>query len=72
MKHIHIPTFIVFGISIFCISTEHFDFAITLQYCWVGIFALIILTSYLFMLCMGKNIVLPKDKIMKTVCIVDY
>ena len=70
MKHIHIPTFIIFGISIFCISTEHFDFAITLQYCWVGIFALIILTSYFFMLCMGKNIVLPRDKIMKTVCIV--
>ena len=35
MKHIHIPTFIVFGISIFCISTEHFDFAITLQYLFV-------------------------------------
>lgn len=27
MKYIHIPTFIIFGVSIFCISTAHFELA---------------------------------------------
>lgn len=70
MKHIHIPAFIIFGISIFCISTEHFDLVNALQFYWTGTFAILILTYYLTMICRGKHIVLPMDKIMKTACLV--
>lgn len=69
MKYIHIPTFIIFGVSVFCISTVHFDLANTIQYCWTGTFVILILTYYISMVCMGKHLVLPKDKIMKTVCV---
>lgn len=69
MEIIHIPTLIIFGVSIFCISTSHFELANTLQYCWTGSFVILVLTYYISMVCMGKHIVLPKDKIMKTVCI---
>ena len=69
MKYIHIPTFIIFGVSIFCISTAHFELANAIQYCWTGTFVILILTYSLSMACMGKRIMLPKDKIMKTVCV---
>ena len=70
MKHIHIPTFIIFGVCILCISTEHFEFVCAFQYYWAGTFAILILTYFLSMVCMGKHIILPKDKIMKTVCLI--
>ena len=69
MKYIHIPTFIIFGVSIFCISTAHFELANAIQYYWTGTFVILILTYSLSMACMGKRIMLPKDKIMKTVCV---
>lgn len=70
MKRVHIPTFIIFGVSIFCISAKHFDLVNVLQYCWAGTFVILILTYNLAMVCIGKHIVLPKDKIMKTICLV--
>ena len=69
MKLIHIPTFIIFGVSIFCISTAHFELVNAIQSCWTSTFVVLILTYNLSMMCMGKRIMLPKDKIMKTVCI---
>ena len=69
MKHIHIPTFFVFGVSIFCISEEHFDMANAIQYCWTGAFVILFLTYYFAMICSGKCMQLPKDRMMKTVCV---
>ena len=69
MKHIHILTFIIFGVSIFCISTRHFDLAIFIQQYWTVTFITIILTYYIAMVCLGKHIILPKDKILKTICL---
>lgn len=57
MKYIHIPTFIIFGVSIFCISTAHFELANAIQYCWTGTFVILILTYSLSMACMGKRII---------------
>lgn len=39
-----------------------------IQYCWTGAFVILILTYYLAMRCFGRQVMLPKDKIMKTVC----
>lgn len=70
MKHIHISTFIILGVSTFCISTVHFELANAIRYCWTGIFVIFILTYYLMMICLGKHVILPKDKIMKTACVI--
>lgn len=64
----YIPTFFIFGVSIFCISAEHFDMANAIQFYWTGAFVILILTYYLTMICLGRQVILPKDKIMKTVC----
>lgn len=44
MKHIHVPTFIILGVSIFCASVASFDMANAIQLYWSGLFAILILT----------------------------
>ncbi|MBR6191978.1 MAG: O-antigen ligase family protein [Prevotella sp.] len=69
MKNIHVPTLIILGGSIFCFSTQYFELANTIQRCWTGGFAILLLIYYFAMVCLGKCVTLPKDQIMKTLCI---
>lgn len=71
MKHIHVPTFIILGVSIFCASVASFDMANAIQLYWSGLFAILILTYFFVCVCLGKYklIVFPKDRIMMTVCL---
>lgn len=69
MKHLHIPTFIIFGVSVFCISASHFDLANTIQYCWTSIFVVLSLTYYLCRLWHGDDVILPAEKMMNAVCV---
>ena len=70
MKHCHIPTFVIFGTSVFCISEKHVDLAYAIQSCWTGAFVILISTLFLLRLCRSHPITLPKNRILKTICLI--
>lgn len=71
MKHLHVPTFIILGVSVFCTSVTSFDMANAIQCYWSGLFVILILTYTIVCICFKKYqlLVFPKDKIMNTICL---
>ena len=71
MKYIHLPTFIIGGVSIFCASVASFDMTNAIQGYWSGLFVILILTYFIVCICFEKDqlTVFPKDRIMNTVCL---
>lgn len=71
MKKVHIPTFIILGVSIFSASVASPDMANAIQCYWSGLFVILILTYSIICICFKKYqlSVLSKDKIMNTVCL---
>lgn len=72
MKHIHIPTLVILGISIFCESVTSFDMANAIQIYWTALSAIIVLTCIVICVCLGryKSEMFPKKKILTTICII--
>lgn len=71
MKHIHVLTFFILGVGIFCGSVVSFDMANAIQIYWSGLFVILILTYFIVCITFEKDQskVFPKDRIMNTVCL---
>ena len=69
MRYLHLPTFFVFAVSIFSISSIHFELVNAIQYYSTAFFVILIIIYYICVFGMERHVVLPKDKIFKTVCI---
>lgn len=70
MRNLHIPSFIILGISVFCVSAEHYELACAVQRSWTLACVIFIVTYALSVMCIGRRIIIPMGKITKTVCVV--
>ncbi len=72
MKRLHLPTLGILGGCVFCISQKHLDLAIVIQRCGTGVFVISAATIFLCNLCRGRQTAIPKDRILKTACLVGF
>lgn len=70
MKNLHIPSFIILVVSVFCVSAEHYELANAVQRGWTWACVIFVVTYALSAMCVGKRMIIQKGKIMKTVCVV--
>lgn len=70
MNFFHIPTLIILGGCIFCISEKHFERADTIQIYWTSICLFLVLTVYFVCSCYNDKNIFPQKKILNTVCLI--
>ena len=68
MRYLYLLALVVFGISIFCISETHMEMACCIQNYCVGAFLIFTLMLFVLSLCLGYSIIIPKEKILETIC----
>ena len=70
MKYFHIPTLVILGGCIFCISEKHFERADAIQKYWTSTCLLLVLAvCFVCMRYNDKNL-FPHKKVLNTVCLV--
>lgn len=70
MKNLHIPSFIILVVSVFCVSAEHYELANAVQRSWTWACVIFVVAYVLSAMCVGKRTIIQKGKIVKTVCVV--
>ena len=70
MKKLNIPTLVILGVSVFCISEKHIEMALVIQRYCTGVCALLFLLWFSLPLSLGARKYFPINAVLRTVCLI--